>query len=122
MQLRDPELLRRQAFIGGAWVSAANGAMVTIRNPATGEKLAEVPDMGAAETRRAIEAADAALPDWSGLTAKQRSAILRKWYELINAHADDLAMLMTSEQGKPLAEARGEVLYAASFVEWFAEE
>ncbi|MFN3883603.1 MAG: NAD-dependent succinate-semialdehyde dehydrogenase [Rhodocyclaceae bacterium] len=122
MQLRDPELLRRQAFICGAWVDADNAATVAIHDPATGEKLAEVPDMGAAETRRAIEAADAALPVWRELTAKQRSAILRKWYELINAHADDLALLMTSEQGKPLAEARGEALYAASFVEWFAEE
>ncbi|NWG30354.1 MAG: NAD-dependent succinate-semialdehyde dehydrogenase [Rhodocyclaceae bacterium] len=122
MQLRDPELLRRQAFICGAWVDADDGATVPIHDPASGEKLAEVPDMGAAETRRAIEAADAAWPAWRELTAKQRSAVLRRWYELIVAHADDLALLMTSEQGKPLAEARGEALYAASFVEWFAEE
>jgi succinate-semialdehyde dehydrogenase/glutarate-semialdehyde dehydrogenase len=122
MQLQDPGLLRQQAFVAGEWLSAANGATVTIRNPATGEKLADVPDMGAAETRRAIEAADAAWPAWRALTAKQRGAILRTWHDLIVAHADDLALLMTSEQGKPLAEARGEALYAASFVEWFAEE
>jgi succinate-semialdehyde dehydrogenase/glutarate-semialdehyde dehydrogenase len=122
MQLRAPELFRTQAFVAGAWVSADSGATVEIRNPATGDKLAEVPDMGAAETRRAIAAADAAWPDWRALTAKQRGAILRNWYDLIVANADDLALLMTSEQGKPLAEARGEALYAASFVEWFAEE
>ncbi len=122
MQLRDSRLFRDQAFIAGGWVAADNGATVEIRNPATGEKLAAVPDMGAAETRRAIEAANAAWPAWRALTAKQRGAILRKWHDLIVAHADDLALLMTSEQGKPLAEARGEALYAASFVEWFAEE
>lgn len=122
MQLRDPELLREQAFVCGAWVDADSAATVAIHDPASGEKLAEVPDMGVAETRRAIEAAEAAWPSWRELTAKQRSAVLRKWYELIVAHADDLALLMTSEQGKPLAEARGEALYAASFVEWFAEE
>ncbi|WP_131112245.1 NAD-dependent succinate-semialdehyde dehydrogenase [Sulfuricystis thermophila] len=122
MQLRDPDLFRQQAFICGAWIDADTAATVAVYDPASGEKLAEVPDMGAIETRRAIAAAEAAWPAWRELTAKQRSAILRKWYELIVAHADDLALLMTSEQGKPLAEARGEVLYAASFVEWFAEE
>jgi succinate-semialdehyde dehydrogenase/glutarate-semialdehyde dehydrogenase len=122
MQLRDPHLFREQAFIAGAWVSADNGTTVDIHNPATEEKLAAVPDMGAAETRRAIDAASAAWPAWRELTAKQRGATLRKWYDLIVANADDLALLMTSEQGKPLAEARGEALYAASFVEWFAEE
>ncbi len=122
MQLRAAELLRQQAFIAGAWVSADSGASVAIRNPATGEQLAVVPDMGAAETRRAIDAANTAWPAWRALTARQRGAILRKWHDLIVAHADDLALLMTSEQGKPLAEARGEALYAASFVEWFAEE
>ncbi len=122
MQLRDPQLFRQQAYVAGAWMGADNGATVAIRNPATGEMLAQVPDMGAAETRRAIEAANAAWPAWQALTAKQRSAILRTWFDLIVAHADDLARLMTSEQGKPLAEARGEALYAASFVEWFAEE
>jgi succinate-semialdehyde dehydrogenase/glutarate-semialdehyde dehydrogenase len=122
MQLRDPQLFREQAFIGGAWLAADSAATVAITNPATAETLAQVPDMGAAETRRAIEAAHAAWPAWRALTAKQRGAILRSWYELIVANADDLALLMTSEQGKPLAEARGEALYAASFVEWFAEE
>jgi succinate-semialdehyde dehydrogenase/glutarate-semialdehyde dehydrogenase len=122
MQLRDPRLFRKQAFIGGAWRAADNGATVEVTNPATTETLARVPDMGAAETRRGIEAAHAAWPAWRALTAKQRGAILRSWYELISANADDLALLMTSEQGKPLAEARGEALYAASFVEWFAEE
>ena len=122
MQLRDPQLFREQAFIAGTWTAADNGATVAITNPANGITLAQVPDMGAAETRRAIAAANAAWPAWRALTAKQRGAVLRKWFELIVANADDLALLMTSEQGKPLAEARGEALYAASFVEWFAEE
>jgi succinate-semialdehyde dehydrogenase/glutarate-semialdehyde dehydrogenase len=122
MQLRDPRLFREQAFIAGSWIAADSGATVAITNPATGAMLAQVPDMGAGETRRAIDAANAAWPAWRALTAKQRGGILRQWYELIVANADDLALLMTSEQGKPLAEARGEALYAASFVEWFAEE
>jgi len=122
MQLRDPQLLRHQAFIAGAWTAADSGATVAVTNPATGATLASVPDMGAAETRRAIDAANAAWPAWRALTAKQRGAILRNWHDLILANADDLALLMTSEQGKPLAEARGEALYAATFVEWFAEE
>jgi len=122
MQLRDPGLFREQAFIGGAWLAADSAATVAITNPATADILARVPDIGVAETRRTIEAAQAAWPAWRALTAKQRGAILRSWYELIVANADDLALLMTSEQGKPLAEARGEALYAASFVEWFAEE
>jgi succinate-semialdehyde dehydrogenase / glutarate-semialdehyde dehydrogenase len=122
MQLRDPRLFRELALIGGTWMAADSAATVAITNPATTETLAQVPDMGAVETRRAIEAAEAAWPAWRALTAKQRGAILRSWYELIVANADDLALLMTSEQGKPLAEARGEALYAASFVEWFAEE
>ncbi|MDP1526975.1 MAG: NAD-dependent succinate-semialdehyde dehydrogenase [Rhodocyclaceae bacterium] len=122
MQLQHPELLCDRALIDGQWCVADNGATVTITNPATGEALASVPDMAAAETRRAIAAANAAWPAWRALTAKQRGSILRQWFDLIVAHADDLALLMTSEQGKPLAEARGEALYAASFVEWFAEE
>ncbi len=122
MQLQHPELLRDRAFIDGQWCSAENGATLTITNPATGEALAEVPDMAAVETRRAIAAANAAWPAWRALTAKQRGGILRQWFELIVTHANDLALLMTSEQGKPLAEARGEALYAASFIEWFAEE
>ncbi|MCX8017900.1 MAG: aldehyde dehydrogenase family protein, partial [Rhodocyclaceae bacterium] len=122
MQLNDPALLREQAFIAGVWLGAADGATVTIRDPASGEPLASVPDMGVAETRRAIEAAERAWPAWRALTAKERSACLRRWHALILAHVDDLARLMTAEQGKPLAEAKGEALYAASFVEWFAEE
>jgi len=122
MDLRDPTLLRRQAFIDGAWSEADDGATVAIRDPASGAMLAEAPDMGAAETRRAIAAAAAAWPAWRALTAKERSAILRAWHALIVANADDLALLMTSEQGKPLPEAKGEALYAAAFVEWFAEE
>jgi len=122
MQLQHPELLRERAYIDGIWSAADNGATVTITNPATGESLVSVPDMAARETCRAIAAANTAWPAWRALTAKQRGGILRQWFELIVAHADDLALLMTSEQGKPLAEARGEALYAASFVEWFAEE
>jgi succinate-semialdehyde dehydrogenase/glutarate-semialdehyde dehydrogenase len=122
MRLEDLNLLRTQCLIGGAWCGADGGATFPVGNPANGELLAEVPDMGAAETRRAIAAADAAWPAWRNRTAKERSAVLRKWFELMLAHADDLALLMTSEQGKPLAEAKGEVAYAASFIEWFAEE
>ncbi|MBL8490823.1 MAG: NAD-dependent succinate-semialdehyde dehydrogenase [Rhodocyclaceae bacterium] len=122
MQLRDPKLLRGQAYIDGAWVAADVGGEVPVHNPATGETIARVPDMGAAETRRAIEAADRAWGPWKAKSGKERAAVLRRWFDLIVANADDLALLMTSEQGKPLAEAKGEVLYAASFVEWFAEE
>ncbi|MBU0751607.1 MAG: NADP-dependent succinate-semialdehyde dehydrogenase [Gammaproteobacteria bacterium] len=120
MQLRDPHLLRTQAFIGGEW--AAGSASYAVRNPASGDTLAKVPDMDAAETRRAIDAANAALPAWRALTGKERAAVLRKWFDLIMANVDDLATIMTSEQGKPLPEARGEIAYGASFVEWFAEE
>jgi succinate-semialdehyde dehydrogenase/glutarate-semialdehyde dehydrogenase len=120
MQLRDPGLLRTQAYIGGTWTDGA--ASYAVRNPANGDHLADVPDMGAAETRRAIDVANAALPAWRALTGKERAAVLRRWFELITANADDIAAIMTAEQGKPLAEARGEVAYAASFVEWFAEE
>jgi len=120
MQLRDPQLLRSQALIDGAWVTGATTFPVT--NPASGVVLADVADLGATETRQAVDAANRALPAWRNLTAKQRSAVLRKWLDLILANADDLALLMTSEQGKPLAEARGEVGYGASFIEWYAEE
>ena len=122
MKLRDPELLRSRAFIGGEWLAAASGATHEVKNPASGEVLGTVPVMGATETRRAIEAASAALPAWAARTAKERAAILRRWYELLMAHQEDLATLMTAEQGKPLAEARGEIAYAAAFIEWFAEE
>ena len=120
MQLRDPALLRDQAYVNGAWRGAAT--TFPVADPATGEILARVAELGAAETRRAIEAANAAWPAWRALTARRRASILRDWFELILANADDLALLMTLEQGKPLAEAKGEIVYGASFVEWFAEE
>jgi len=122
MQLKDAQLFRQQAFVNGEWLDADNGQTIQVTNPATGEVLGTVPKMGAAETRRAIEAADKALPAWRALTAKERAGKLRRWFELMIEHQDDLARLMTSEQGKPLAEAKGEIAYAASFIEWFAEE
>ncbi|MCL4746990.1 MAG: NAD-dependent succinate-semialdehyde dehydrogenase [Burkholderiaceae bacterium] len=122
LQLKEMTLLRNQGYIDGKWVPADDGTNFKVTNPATGATIVEVADMGGAETKRAIDAASKALPGWRSKTAKERAAILRKWYELIVAHADDLALLMTSEQGKPLAEARGEVIYGASFIEWFAEE
>jgi succinate-semialdehyde dehydrogenase / glutarate-semialdehyde dehydrogenase len=122
MKLRDPDLFRNQALINGQWMDAADGATRTVTNPATGEALGTVPMLGAAETRRAIEAASAAFPAWAARTAKERAAILRRWNDLLLANLDDLATLMTAEQGKPLAESKGEIAYAASFIEWFAEE
>src|SRR5574340_462344 len=122
MNLNHPELLKDAAFIGGAWVNADSGAVSAITNPASGETLGSVPDMGAAETRRAVEAAHAAWPGWRSRTAIERAAVLRRWFELILAHQDDLARILPCEQGKPLAEARGEIAYGASFIEWFAEE
>jgi len=122
LTLKDPSLLRQQCFIAGQWCDADGGATISVTNPATGETLGSVPKMGAAETRRAIEAANAAWPEWRKKPAKARAAILRKWNDLILANADDLAALMTAEQGKPLAESKGEITYAASFIEWFGEE
>ncbi|SFW48453.1 succinate-semialdehyde dehydrogenase / glutarate-semialdehyde dehydrogenase [Pseudomonas sp. NFACC19-2] len=122
MQLNDPDLLRHQAYIDGQWCDASNGDVTEIFNPANGKSLGSVPNIGGAQTRQAIEAAQAAQPTWRALTAKERAARLRKWYELMLANQEDLARIMTAEQGKPLTEARGEVLYAASFIEWFAEE
>jgi succinate-semialdehyde dehydrogenase/glutarate-semialdehyde dehydrogenase len=122
LKLNDPSLLRQQAYLDGQWCDADSGEKITVRNPATGETLASVPHMGAPETRRAIDAANAAWPTWRAKTAKERSAILRKWNDLMLANADDLARIMTAEQGKPLTEAKGEIGYAASFLEWFAEE
>ena len=122
MQLNDPRLLRHQAYIDGQWCGAEDGATTEIFNPASGESLGRVPNLGAAQTRAAIEAARVAQPAWRALPAKERAARLRKWYELMLANQEDLAQIMTAEQGKPLIEARGEVLYAASFIEWFAEE
>src|SRR6202521_5016661 len=122
MKLRDADLLRTRAFIGGKWVDATNGATRQVVNPATREPIGAVPDMGAGETRRAIEAAAQAFPAWAAQTAKERAAVLRRWYELLMANLEDLATLMTAEQGKPLAESKGEIAYAASFIEGFAEE
>ena len=115
-------LIRQQAFINGEWRDADHGGRHAVHNPATGELIAEVPDMGADETRAAIAAAEAALPAWRARPAKERSNLLRKWFDLVMANQEALAQLMTAEQGKPLAEARGEVAYGASFIEWFAEE
>lgn len=122
MKLQDPALLRTQCYWGGQWIPAGLSQTQAVHNPATGELLATVPHMGAAEAGQAIDAAHAAWPEWRSRTAKERSAILRRWFDLIQAHAGDLALIMTSEQGKPLAESKGEIAYAASFIEWFSEE
>ncbi|WP_439550136.1 NADP-dependent succinate-semialdehyde dehydrogenase [Falsiroseomonas sp.] len=122
LPLKDPDLFRQANLIGGQWVQADSGKTIAVRNPATGEVVGHVPAMGAAETRRAIDAAAAAFGAWRAMLAKERSAILRRLNDLMLANADDLAAIMTAEQGKPLAEAKGEVAYAASFIEWFAEE
>ncbi len=122
MDIKDMTLLRQQAFIDGGWRAAAGGAVAVIRDPADGSVVGEVPVMGAAETRQAIEAAARALPAWAKRTAKDRAAVLRRFAELMTANTDDLAVIMVREQGKPLAEAKGEIAYAASFLEWFAEE
>ena len=122
LNLKDPTLLRQQAYVAGAWTNADNGGTVAVTNPATGEQLGTVPMCGSAETARAIQAADVAQRQWAQVPAKERSAILRRLNDLMLANTDDLALIMTSEQGKPLAEAKGEIAYAASFIEWFAEE
>jgi succinate-semialdehyde dehydrogenase/glutarate-semialdehyde dehydrogenase len=122
LNLKDPALFRQQCYIDGRWLDADGGKTIAVDNPATGEILGTVPNMGAAEARRAIEAANAAFPAWRAKTAKERAAVLRKWFDLMMANQEDLARLMTAEQGKPLAESRGEIVYAASFIEWFAEE
>lgn len=120
LPLSRPDLLREAAYVAGDWVSAAQTIDVT--DPATGKLVARVPRMGAAETRRAIEAANVAMKPWAAKTAKERAVVLRRWFDLMMAHQDDLAVIMTAEQGKPLSESRGEIAYAASFIEWFAEE
>ncbi len=122
LTLSDPDLLRQHGLIGGQWRDAASGGRCEVRNPATGAVLGSVPDMGTTETRLAIEAAHAAQPAWAAKTAKERAQLLRRLYQLMMEHQEDLARLMTAEQGKPLAEARGEVAYSASFIEWFGEE
>ncbi len=122
LPLRDPDLLRELGLIGGHWLAADAGGRCEVANPATGAVLGSVPDMGQAETRRAIEAAHAAFPAWAGKTAAQRAQVLHRLHGLMLAHQDDLATLVTAEQGKPLAEARAEIAYSAGYVEWFAEE
>lgn len=122
MQLKDSKLFRQQCYIDGAWSDAASGSTIDVVNPATGQKLGTVPSMSVTETRRAIAAANAAFPAWAAKTAKERAQILRRWHDLMMANQEDLGTLMTAEQGKPLAEAKGEIAYAASFIEWFGEE
>jgi succinate-semialdehyde dehydrogenase/glutarate-semialdehyde dehydrogenase len=122
MKLNDPTLLKQHAYINGEWVDAAKGTTLAVTDPATGREIARVADLGALGARAAIAAASEALPAWKAKTAKERAALLRRWYELIVAAKDDLAVIMTSEQGKPLFESAGEVMYGASFIEWFAEE
>ena len=122
LKLKDPSLFRQQAYVAGRWIAADNGKTIDVTNPANGEKLGTIPVCGAAETERAIVAADKAQKAWRDVPAKNRTAILRKLNDLMLANTDDLALIMTSEQGKPLAEARGEIAYAASFIEWFADE
>ncbi|MBL3570565.1 succinate-semialdehyde dehydrogenase (NADP(+)) [Rhodovulum sulfidophilum] len=120
--LKDPGLLATDAYLAGDWVGADDGASFAVTNPANGETICQVPDMGRAEAARAIEAAAAAQKGWAAKTAKERAGVLRKWYDLMTAAQEDLALILTAEMGKPLAEARGEIAYGASFVEWFAEE
>jgi len=122
IRLKDSTLLSQRCYIDGRWADAATGATMYVVNPATGTRIGTAPRMGAAETRLAIEAAAAAFPAWRAKTAKERSGILRKWFELMLANSDDLALILTSEQGKPLAESKGEIAIGAAYVEWFAEE
>ncbi|OWJ93165.1 succinate-semialdehyde dehydrogenase (NADP(+)) [Pseudomonas sp. A46] len=122
MKLNDPDLLRRQAYVNGQWIEAADNVRFTVTNPADGELIAEVASLGRVETARAIDAAEQAWPAWRDRAAKERAAILRRWFELIMNNQEDLARLLSWEQGKPLAESRGEIAYGASFIEWFAEE
>ncbi len=122
LELKNTALFRNQAYINGEWVGADSGETFPVINPADGSQITEVANQGVDETRRAIEAANASWPAWSARTAKDRAAILRRWYELMLENKDDLAKLMTAEQGKPVAESAGEIMYGASFVEWFAEE
>lgn len=122
LALKNPSLLKNRCYINGKWEEADSGKRTDVVNPATREVIASVPEMGAAETRRAIDAAELARHDWARRTGKERSAILRRWYQLMMENQEDLAIIMTAEQGKPLAESRGEIAYAASFIEWFGEE
>ena len=120
--LQDPSLFRTESYVNGEWINADSGMRFDVDNPADGSVITSVPNCGAVETKRAIDAANAALPAWRAMTAKQRGALLRRWFDLMLLNADDLALILTTEQGKPLAEAKGEITYGASFIEWFAEE
>ena len=122
MQLRDSALLKTQCYINGQWLNADNGTVISVINPATGNNLADVPRMGTAEAERAVAAAHAALKPWQAKSAKERSNLLRRWFELMMQHQEDLGIILTSEQGKPLAEAKGEIAYGASYLEWYSEE
>ena len=122
LELNNPDLLREQAYVDGKWVDADNGGTFEVTNPADGSHIANVPQMGVSETRRAIQAASNAWSQWRSRTAKDRAAVLRRWFELMMENQADLAAIMTAEQGKPLAESSGEIAYGASFIEWFAEE
>ena len=122
MELQDPTLLRTQAYVGGEWIDADSGATFDVTDPATGEVVASVADLGVDETRRAVDLAEVAQKAWAARTAKDRGTVLRRWYELFLEHKEDLALIMTSEMGKPIGESRGEVVYAANFIDWFAEE
>src|ERR1017187_1193720 len=120
--LQDLRLFRQACYIDGAWVEATAGNEINVDDPSTGEVIGSVPKMGAAQTRQAIEAAARAFPEWRGRTAKERASVIRRWFALMVANQDDLAHLMTLEQGKPLAESRGEIMYAASLLVWVREE
>ncbi len=122
MNLHDASLFHQQCYVDGAWVDADDAGTIDVTDPADGEVIGTVPSLGAAETRRAVEAAEGAWPEWRARTGKERANVLRKWFNLMMEHQEDLATIMTTEQGKPLAESRGEIAYAASFIEWFAEE
>jgi len=122
MKISDQSLLKTQAYVDGQWIDADSGETLPVVNPATGETIAEIAKCGTAETRRAIVAAESALVTWRQKTAKERAAVLRKWFTLMMAAQEDLAQILTAEQGKPLAEARGEIAYGANYIEWFAEE
>ena len=122
VELRDPKLFRQACYIDGAWIESASKQTIDVDNPATGDVIGTVPKLGRSETKQAIDAAARAFPEWRKKTAKERAAVMRKWYDLMIANQEDLAKLMTTEQGKPLTESKGEVVYAASFLEWFGEE
>ena len=120
--LKDPTLLCNKAFVAGEWIDANDGATFDVKNPARGDVLTTLPDLSIIEVKRAIDAAEASQRAWAARTGKDRAAILRKWHDLMVANADDLGMILTAEMGKPIAEGKGEIIYGASFIEWFAEE